>query len=93
MDISNLLLVKAYKQSDTNVEKLFIDMVSTFIKKNGLRDSILGQIPAIMVCTYTISSTFAYCNITTILVIQITAHKIQSMASDFSDNEGVMSDL
>ena len=49
MDIPNLLLVKS---SDTNVEKLFIDMVSSFILKNGLREVILGQIPEIMVHTY-----------------------------------------
>ena len=57
MGIPNLLFVKSYKQSDTNVEKLFIDMVSAFIQRNGLRESTLEQIPAIMVRTYTINST------------------------------------
>ena len=50
MDIPNLLLVKSNKESNTNVEKLFIDMVSAFIQKNALREVILGQIPIIMVC-------------------------------------------
>ena len=57
MGIPNLLFVKSYKPSDTNVEKLFIDMVSAFIQRSGLRESTLEQIPAIMVRTYTINST------------------------------------
>ena len=57
MGIPNLLFVKSHKHSDTNVEKLFIDMVSAFIRKNGLCESTLVQIPAIMVRTYTINST------------------------------------
>ena len=52
MGIPNLLLVKSYKQSDTSVEKLFIDTVSAFILRNGLREGILGQIPEIMVLAY-----------------------------------------
>ena len=51
IDIPNLLFVKSHKESDTNVEKLFIDMVCAFIQGNALREAILGQIPAIMVCT------------------------------------------
>ena len=61
MGIPNLLLVKSYKQSDTNVEKLFIDMVSAFILRNGLRESILEQIPEIMVYAYTYMYTYVQC--------------------------------
>ena len=50
MDIPNLLLVESRKESDTNVENLFIDIVCAFIQRNALREVILGQIPAIMVC-------------------------------------------
>lgn len=60
MGIPNLLLVKSYKQSDTNVEKLFIDMVSAFILRNGLRESILGQIPEIMVLAYVHTYMYVY---------------------------------
>ena len=54
MDIPNLLRVnvKSDTESDVNVEKLFIDMVSTFIQNNGLGEVILQQIPAIMVRMY-----------------------------------------
>ena len=49
LDIPNLLVVESPKQDDPNVEQLFIDMIHSFVQRNALRDSLMGQIATIMV--------------------------------------------
>ena len=49
LDTPNLLLVQSAKEDDPKVDQLFIEMVRTFIQKNGLREVILIQVPTIMV--------------------------------------------
>ena len=49
LDTPNLLLVKSAREDDPKVDQLFIEMVRTFIKNNGLRETISNQIPTIMV--------------------------------------------
>ena len=52
LDTPNLLLVQSPKEDDPRVDQMFIEMVRTFIHKNGLREVILNQVPTIMVSTY-----------------------------------------
>ena len=54
LDTPNLLLVKSAREDDPKVDQLFIEMVRTFIKNNGLRETISNQIPTIMVINITI---------------------------------------
>ena len=54
LDTPNLLLVQSAKEDDPKVDQLFIEMVRTFIQKNGLREIILIQVPTIMVINITI---------------------------------------
>ena len=54
LDTPNLLLVQSAKEDDPKVDQLFIEMVRTFIQKNGLRETILIQVPTIMVINITI---------------------------------------
>ena len=54
LDTPNLLLVQSAKEDDPKVDQLFIEMVRTFIQKNGLREIILNQVPTIMVINITI---------------------------------------
>ena len=49
LDTPNLLLVWSPREDDPNVEQLFIEMVCTFIKNYALHETILNQVPAIMV--------------------------------------------
>lgn len=49
LDTPNLLHMQSPKEDDPRVDQTFIDMVRTFIQKNGLREVILSQVPAIMV--------------------------------------------
>ena len=49
LDTPNLLLVHSGREDDPKVDQLFIEMVRTFIQKNGLREIISTQVPTIMV--------------------------------------------
>ena len=49
LDTPNLLLVRSTREDDSKVDQLFIEMVCTFIQKNGLHEIVLSQVPTIMV--------------------------------------------
>lgn len=49
LDTPNLLLVQSPRDDDPKVDQLFMEMIRVFIKNNGLRETILNQVPTIMV--------------------------------------------
>ena len=49
LNTPDLLLVQSPKEDDPNVEQLFIEMIRTFIKNYALHETILYQVPTIMV--------------------------------------------
>ena len=50
LDVPNLFSAQSPNEDDQSVQKLFIDMICTFIQKNALKEIILGQVNDIMVC-------------------------------------------
>ena len=49
LDTPYLLFVKSPRDDDPKVDQLFMEMVRMFIQKNALRETLLIQVPAIMV--------------------------------------------
>ena len=52
LDVPNLFPVQSPEGDDLSIQKSFVDMISTFVRKNVLKETILKQVVEIMVCTY-----------------------------------------
>jgi len=52
LDVPNLFPVQSPEGDDLSIQKSFVDMISTFVRKNALKETILKQVVEIMVCTY-----------------------------------------
>ena len=49
LDVDDLLFVENPKQDDPHVEEFFIDEINHYIQQNSLFETIMDQIPSILV--------------------------------------------